>query len=206
MGFYNWIFTVLLSKVYNVLFYNGMFATLESGDSSVVTCWTVDQEVVVSNPTNGRKQFLSCARSPGLLSPFGEMSTGFRWPDFATKLGLKIRVYALRWLAVSVIVPGLGLKTIPDLLDTNSTHKEIAYAHLTAPHSCDYMDYVRHVVHVAKSSKNYLWLLGLEYAKCSLREKWNNAHILTVLSWPNGLIFFSFIYYWFYIPPTCANT
>ena len=53
----------------------------------------------------------------------------------------------------SVIAPPLGLKTIPDLLDTNSTHTGIAYAHLTAPHSCDYMGYVRHVGQAARSSK-----------------------------------------------------
>ena len=48
------------------------------------------------------------------------------------QLGLKIRVYVLHpdWLW-SVIAPALGLKTIPDLLDTNSTQTGIAYAHLT---------------------------------------------------------------------------
>ena len=49
----------------------------ESGGSSVVTRWTVDQEVVGSNPTHDGNLFLSCARSPGLLSPFDKMSTGF---------------------------------------------------------------------------------------------------------------------------------
>ena len=56
----------------------------------------------------------------------------------------------------SVIAPALGFKTTPDLLDTNSTHTGIEYAHLTAPHSCDYMDYVRHVGHAARSSKNHV--------------------------------------------------
>ena len=51
----------------------------------------------------------------------------------------------------SVISLALGLKTIPDLLDTNSTHMGIAYAHLTAPQSCDYIGYVRHVGHAAIS-------------------------------------------------------
>ena len=45
----------------------------------------------------------------------------------------------------SVITPALGLKTIPDLLDTNSTYTGITYAHITASHSCDYMGYVRRV-------------------------------------------------------------
>ena len=31
----------------------GVVVLLESGDSSVVTRWTVDQEVVGSNPTHG---------------------------------------------------------------------------------------------------------------------------------------------------------
>ena len=56
----------------------------------------------------------------------------------------------------SVIAPALGLKTTPDLLDTNGTYTGIAYAHLTAPHSCDYMGYVRHVGHAARSSKNHM--------------------------------------------------
>ena len=54
------------------------------------------------------------------------------------------------------IVSALVLKTIPDLLDTNSTQTGIAYAHLTALHSCDYMGYVRHVRHAARSSKNHV--------------------------------------------------
>ena len=57
------------------------------------------------------------------------------------------------WLS-SVIAPALGLKTIPDLLDTDSTQTGIAYVYLTAPHSCDYMGYVHHVGHAAGSSKN----------------------------------------------------
>ena len=64
----------------------------------------------------------------------------------------------------SVITPALGLKTIPDLLDTNSAHTGIAYAHLTAPHSCDYMGYVRHVGQDV-----------ITWAKFSLHEKWNNC-------------------------------
>ena len=31
----------------------------------------------------------------------------------------------------SVIAPANGLKTIPDVLDTNSIYMDIAYAHLT---------------------------------------------------------------------------
>ena len=70
------------------------------------------------------------------------------------ELGRKIRicVFFADWLW-SVIAPALGLIMIPDLLDTNSTHTGIAYAHLRAPHTCDYMSYVRHVGHAARSSK-----------------------------------------------------
>ena len=59
------------------------------------------------------------------------------------------------WL-LSVIAQALEFKTIPDLLDTNTTHTGIAYAHVTAPHSCAYMGYVRHVGHAARSSKNHV--------------------------------------------------
>ena len=75
----------------------------------------------------------------------------------------------------SVIAPALGLKTTPDLLDTNSTHMGIAYAHLITPHSCDYMGYLHHVGHTARSSKNYMRVLTLEYTMFSLHEKWKNC-------------------------------
>ena len=75
----------------------------------------------------------------------------------------------------SVIAWTLGLKTIPDLLDTNSTHTGIAYTHLTAPDSCDYVGYIRHVGHTVRSSKIHVWLLGPEYAKFSLHEKCNKC-------------------------------
>ena len=44
---------------------------------------------------------------------------------------------------------------IIDVLDTNSTytHMGIAYAHLTVSHISDYMGYVLHVGHVARSWK-----------------------------------------------------
>ena len=58
---------------------------------------------------------------------------------------------------------------------TQTAHMGIAYAHLTASYTCDYMGNVRYVEHAAKSSKNHIWLLGLEYAKFSLHEKWNNC-------------------------------
>ena len=100
-----------------------------------------------------RQKFNFC-RSPGLLNPFRKMSTGFRWPGSSTySWYLKYGSMSFADWLWSVIAPALGLKTIPDLLDTNSTHTSIAYAHLTAPHSIDYMGYVRHVGHAARSSK-----------------------------------------------------
>ena len=61
-----------------------MKCSLESGDSSVVTRWTVDQEVEGLNPTHGGN-LISVVRSlSGFLNPFGKMSTGFRWPRSST--------------------------------------------------------------------------------------------------------------------------
>ena len=56
---------------------------VEKLDSSVVTRWTVERLYVQMPPTTEIK-FLSCARSPGLLSQFGKMSTDFRWPGSPT--------------------------------------------------------------------------------------------------------------------------
>ena len=53
----------------------------------------------------------------------------------------------------SVMAPALGLKTIPNLLDTHSKHTGIAYAHLTARHCCDHMGYVRHVGTLREAAK-----------------------------------------------------
>ena len=87
-------------------------------------------------------------------------------------------MYFADWLWV-VIAQVLGLKTIPDLLDTNSTHTGIAHAHLTTPHTCDYMGYLRHLGNAARSSKNLKWLLELQYANFSLNTRSGiTAHIL----------------------------
>ena len=87
----------------------------------------------------------------------------------------------------SVIAPALGLKTIPDLLGTNSTHTHtgIAYDHLIGSHSCNYVGYVHHVGHAARRSNNHTWLLGLEYATFSIHEKWINCTdpYRTVIAW-----------------------
>ena len=60
-------------------------------------------------------------------------------------LALKILVYALRRLAVSMIAPTLWLKIIPAQLDRNRSYMGIEYVHHTTSHSCDYMCYVRHI-------------------------------------------------------------
>ena len=52
----------------------------------------------------------------------------------------------------SVIAPALGLKTIPDLVDTNSTHTDIAYAYLTAHTPVTTWA----IGHAARSRKYYL--------------------------------------------------
>ena len=71
------------------------------------------------------------------------------------ELELKIQVYVLRLLAVVSDCTGARIEN-----DTRparqTTHTGIAYAHLTAAHCCDYMGYVRHVGHAARSSKNHV--------------------------------------------------
>ena len=85
--------------------------------------------------------------------------------------GLKIRVMSFADRLWSVIAQALKLKTILDLLYTNSRHTGITYAHLTAPHSYDYIGYVRHAEHAGRRRKNDMRLLWLENAKFSLHEK-----------------------------------
>ena len=99
--------------------------------------WTFDQEVLDSNLTQSRNLFLSCARSPGLLSQFDKMSTGFRWPrSFTYSWDLKYESMAFADWNWSVIAPALGLKTIPDLLDTITIHTGMAFAYIIAPYTC----------------------------------------------------------------------
>ena len=69
---------------------------MKSGDSSLVTRWTIDQEVVGSNPTYSRNyNFYRTLALRVLLSQFGEINTGFRWPGSSAKLALDIWVYVL---------------------------------------------------------------------------------------------------------------
>ena len=71
--------------------------SIACGDSSVVTCWTVDQEVLGSNSTHGRKKnfcralalWVHSAHSVNLLPAFGA-------GVLHMELGLKIQVYVLR--------------------------------------------------------------------------------------------------------------
>ena len=66
------------------------------------------------------------------------------------------------------------MKSLQNKWNTNfvARHKTVhTYAHLTTPHTCDYMRHVRYVGHAARRSKTHMWLLGPEYAKFSLHEK-----------------------------------
>ena len=140
----------------------------------MLDCWS--RGCGLESHSRLKLKFLSCAHSPDLLSPYGKMSTGFQWQGSSTySWDLKYGSTSFADWLWSVIALALGFKTIPDLQDTNSTHTGIAYAHLTAPGTCDYMGYVQNVGHSARSCKNHLWLLRLEYAKFSLYEKWNNC-------------------------------
>ena len=119
----------------------------------MITRWTVDKEVVGSNPTHG-ENFISAVLS---LSGFTQPIRQNQYRLSVTRvlhieLGLKIRAYVLRWLAVvSDCTGSLGendTRSARHKQYTHSTHTRIAYAHLTAPHSCDYMGYVHHVGHM----------------------------------------------------------
>ena len=48
------------------------------------------------------------------------------------------------------------MKTIADQLDANSAYMGIAYAHLNASHSSDYMGYAGHAARSSKIIGNYL--------------------------------------------------
>ena len=103
------IYIIIYVIMYVVRFeiYEWVFSGLVENSSY----WYLD--VVGSNPTMVDIKFLSCARSPNLLSPFDKMSTDFWWQGVLhIELGLKILVYIL----------ALELKPITDVLDTNSTH------------------------------------------------------------------------------------
>ena len=70
-----------------------------TGGNSAARCWPIDQMLFVR--IQDRIEFLSWARTPDLLSPFGKMSTGFRLPGSLTELGLKKKqVNLLRWSVV----------------------------------------------------------------------------------------------------------
>ena len=54
---------------------------IESGDSSMVTLLTVDQEVWVRIPPMAEIKISVVRSLSGLLSPFDKMSNHFRWPQ-----------------------------------------------------------------------------------------------------------------------------
>ena len=93
------------------------------------------------------------------------MITGFWWPDSSTqswdiKYGSMIFTV---WLW-SVIAQAFGLKTITNILDTNSTDIGIANVYLTC--TSDYMGFVRCVGYAERSSKNQT--IGRRSARASV--------------------------------------
>ena len=103
---------------------------LESGDSYVITRWTVHQEVRIK-PMAEIKFCVTRDLSPGLLHSFDKMGTGFWWlGSFTYSLDLKYGSLSFADWLWAMIAPVLGLKTIPDLLDTNSTHRA---SHMSTP-------------------------------------------------------------------------
>ena len=64
-----------------------------------------------------------------LLSPFRKISTSFRWPGSSTEMGLKIRFYKLRWLAVVSDCTGARVEN-----DTRpARHKQYTHGYCTCP-------------------------------------------------------------------------
>ena len=117
-------------------------------------------------------KFMSCARCPGLSSPFGKMSTGFRWPGSSTELGLKIHVYVLRWL--TVVSDCTGARVENDARPAR--RKQFTHGHrICLPHPTTHQWLYGPYTSCRVRCKNHLWLLGLEYAKFSLHEKWKNG-------------------------------
>ena len=85
-----------------------------------------------------------------------------------------------------VIEPALGLKTIPDLLDINSTYT--AFHMPRSPHHTPVTTWVMYATYgTLREAAKIIWLLGLEYAKFSLHEKWNNCRHLCQTVMSNGL-------------------
>ena len=117
----------------------------ESSDSSVVTCWTVNQEVVGSNQTYGRNSNFCCALTLQVYS-----AHPVKWVVASTQLGLKIRVYFLRWLAV---VSDCTCTRV----ENDTLHKQYTHGHRICPsrHNTHLWlhGYVCHVGNAARSSK-----------------------------------------------------
>ena len=106
------------------------------------------------------------------------MSTCFWCSGSSTERGLKNGfLFFTDWLC-SVIALLLGLKTMPEVLDTNSTHRHRICS--PALHTCDCMGCARHV---ARSSKIHRWLLGHGYAaNFSFHKKWKCPHLYLTFS------------------------
>ena len=147
-----------------------------SDGRSAVRCWPVEQEVTLSNPTHGRNYCLSGVRSLGLFKPFSKMSAGFRWPGSFIELGVKVRFYILRWLAVISDCTSARVENDirRDRYKLYTLGHRIIMPTSPAQHTCDYLDNVCRVGHEATSNTNHQWLLRLENAQLALQEKWNN--------------------------------
>ena len=127
---------------------------------------TVNQEIVGLNPTHGWNLFLSCARSLGLLGPFGKMRTGFWCPGSSTQSrDLKYGSISFTDWLWSVIALVLGFKFIPNVLDKNSTHMSTAYSHLISPAPRTY-DHIGNVHHVG-IIPGIVYKLDMQFNVCS---------------------------------------
>ena len=101
------------------------------------------------------------------------------------ELWLKIWILSFADQLWSVIAVALGLKTIPYLLDTNSTHTFITNTYLITLYICDYMGYACHVqacCEMQPKSQVTTWARTSQSAHTT--GSWIIAHIITRLSPP----------------------
>ena len=140
-------------------------------------------------PPMAQNKYLSCARSPVWLSPFGWNENRISVAGVLhIELGLTIRVYGLRkWTVVSDCT---GARVENDIQPAR--HKQYTNRHRICPSHRTTLLWLHSLCtpcrHAARSSKNNMWLLGIEYAKLSFHKKWNNCPHPTGLSSPNRSI------------------
>ena len=114
----------------NFSYWNHFATTLESGDSSVVTRWTVNQEVMGLNPTHGGNLIYVVRSLSGFSQPIPQNEYRLSVVGvFHIELGLKIRVYVLRWLSVVSDCTGARVEN-----DTrHARNKQYTYGHCICP-------------------------------------------------------------------------